>query len=401
MLVNVPRLQTIMDEEGLDGLVATTLPNIHYFTGIWSLALSCFSPYDGQFYAIITRDEPTKPYVVSSTVEIDQVLDGFQIEGAIRFGTFFREEPQQGVKLTKDEKRLKDISVETGKADGPINGLVTALEMMGLVDKKIGIDELGLRPSFYDTLGENLNKAELKRSFSLLRRIRKVKTQSEIRRLRKAVEITEQAILAATAIARLGVTEDELVREFKRSVVIQGGCPRFTFIRFGRNGVAFNRDPDRTPLNKGDTIWFDTGIQYKGYWSDIARVFSFGEPSNRVSEIYRALLIGEQAGISRTRVGMHSGDLYNITMEACREAGLSHYRRNHVGHGIGAELYEPPLLAPHNQDIIEEGSVINIETPYYEFGLGALQIEEPYVVKANGNHERLSTMGRDIQIIEP
>ena len=58
MLVNVERLVLKMDEEGSDGLVAATLPNVHYFAGYVSDELTDF-PYDGQCYAIITRDMPT------------------------------------------------------------------------------------------------------------------------------------------------------------------------------------------------------------------------------------------------------------------------------------------------------------------------------------------------------
>ena len=170
-------------------------------------------------------------------------------------------------------------------------------------------------------------------------------------------------------------------------------------IRFGRNAVAGQRQPDRTPLRKGDTIWFDTGAIYQGYWSDIARIFSLGEPSPRAQKIYAAMLAGENAGIAKTQVGMTGAELFDITIQASREAGHPEYRRHHVGHGIGSEVYEAPLLNPNSLDVIEEGDVINIETPYYEFGLGALHVEDPYVVSADGDHEILTTLGRELHIL--
>jgi Xaa-Pro aminopeptidase len=302
------------------------------------------------------------------------------------------------VDLTKDEKRLKAISMDVEPAAGPLEGLIGALESVGLHDKRIGIDELGLRSGFLEMLRERLPRGHFVEVSQLLRWVRKVKTPEEIHRLREAARITEQAILAAAAIVREGLREYELVREFERSIVTQGGTPAFTFIRIGRNAVAGQRKPDSTPLKKGDTIWFDTGAIYQGYCSDIARIFSLGEPSKRARVIYAAMLAGEEVGIARTRAGMTGGELFEITMEASRQAGLPDYRRHHVGHGIGAEVYEPPLLAPDNEDVIEEGSVINIETPYYEFGLGALHVEDPYVVGANGNHELLTTLERHLHI---
>ena len=72
-------------------------------------------------------------------------------------------------------------------------------------------------------------------------------------------------------------------------------------------------------------------------------------------------------------------------MKAVQEAGLKHYERHHTGHGIGLELYENVLIKPGNTDIIEEGTVLNHEAPYYQFGLGGFIIENPFVVRAGGN----------------
>ena len=96
---------------------------------------------------------------------------------------------------------------------------------------------------------------------------------------------------------------------------------------------------------------------------------------------------------------MTGGELFELIMQASRAAGFPEYRRHHVGHGIGLEVYEAPLLAPGNQDVIEAGSVVNIETPYYEFGLGALHVEDPFLVKPDGNHELLTTLGRELHVL--
>ena len=402
MLVNVNRLQARMDEQGLDGIVATTLPNVHYFAGFWSLALSGF-PYEGQCYAVISRDDPTQPIVVSSTVELDQVQDGiaagFPIKGTINFGTFYREGPFDGVQLSEEEQFLKKISMDRDPLAGPLQGLVAALRQMGLEGKKVGVDELGLRSDVSEGVQEKLPGTEFVKSSALLRWVRKVKTPEEIRRLREVVKMTERAILAATGIARRGVTEYEVAREFERSLVSQGGRPQFSLIRFGRNAVAGQREHSRTELQEGDVIWFDTGAVYNGYWSDIARGFSLGAPGRRAHQIYQAMVAGEESGIAQARVGMTGGELFEITMEATRAAGAPHYRRHHVGHGIGSEVYEAPLLAPGNTDLVEAGSVINIETPYYEFGLGGLHVEDPFVVREDGNHELLTTLPRSLQVL--
>lgn len=400
MFVNVKRLQAKMDEEGLDGIVAATLPNVYYFASYWSEEIYGF-PYDGQCYAVVTRDEPDQPFIVSPTAELDIVLDGFPVRGAVGVGKFYREEPFGDIQLTKDELWLKSFSMDQASVPGPIDGLLVALDRLGLVNKKVGLDELGLLDGFFEEISKRSPGTQFTKVSKLLRLVRRVKTPDEVKRMREVVHITENAMIAATSIARVGITEYEMAREFEHSIISQGATPRFTYLHFGRNGVAGQRNPDRTPLKIGDTIWFDTGAVYKGYWSDIARTFALGKPSERAQKIYAALLEGEKAGIAGTCAGMTGNDIYEMVMKASREADLPSYRRQHVGHGIGAECYESPLLAPGNQDVIEVGTVVNIETPYYEFGLGALHVEDPFLVKANGEHELLTTLSRDLNIIEP
>lgn len=397
MLVNVERLRARMSAEGLDALIGTTIENVHYFSGIWSTSLQMF-PREGQCYAVVTIDRPAEPVMVTPTIEVDQVLDGFDtIRDTVIFGTFYREPPVNGA-LTEDELRLSRMSDLSKAFPGAVEALVAALKQLGLADKKIGVDELGLKPGFLERLSQELPLATFVPATELLRWVRRVKTPEEIARLRASAFATERAILAATAIAKEGITEYEMAREFERSIVAQGAVPKFTQIRFGRNAIGGQVLPSRTPLQKGDLIWFDVGCTYKGYWSDLARNYSLGETSTRAQTLYRAMLAGEQAAIEGTRPGMTGGELFNLTLEATRAAGAPHYRRHHLGHGIGAEVYEQALIAPNNSEIIEEGAVVNIETPYYEFGLGALHVEDPYVVRASGN-ELLTSFSRDLIVL--
>ncbi len=53
--------------------------------------------------------------------------------------------------------------------------------------------------------------------------------------------------------------------------------------------------------------------------------------------------------------------------------GIPQYKRHHVGHGIGLEIYEPPMLVPHSDFELQPGMVLCVETPYYELEWGGLQ----------------------------
>lgn len=380
MLVNEERFKRKLREQELDAVVAATIENVHYLTGISSVSLG-LHPYIAHCYAAATVDAPARPSYVSSVGEVDQVLDGFAgIEDVATFGSFFREE-RDDVRLALEpaEQRLKSLSLDTKPYPKPVQALAEALRRAGLEKARIGLDGDGMDPASRQELASYLPQARFTEASGVLSDIRRVKTPEEIRRLQRAARITEQAIRAASAIAREGVTEYELQLEFNRAIVSQGAWPKFTMIHFGRKGVGGQVLPDRTPLRKGDTIWFDVGCVCDGYWSDLARNVAFGEPASRARVFYNALKHGEDEALRSTRPGMSAKDLFDVMVNAVRENGIPHYRRHHVGHGIGAEIYETPVLTATNETEIEAGMVLNVETPYYEFGIGALHVEDPFV----------------------
>lgn len=399
MFINSERVQRIMGERGLDGLVATTVGNVHYLTGIFSDGLRLY-PYEHQSYAVITRDRPTEPYFIASAGLVNQAWMGYRtIQDVVTYGKFTRFGPLDSIELTADEIWLKKVAQEYQPEPSSLDALILAIKKMGLERAAIGIDELNLDFRYFDQLKERLPFVKFSMAGKTFREIRKVKTPAELDQLRLANKIAENAFLATLEIAREGITEHELAREFDCTVASQGGRPQFTLIRIGRNGVAGEVKSNNTPLKRGDLIWFDVGLELDGFWADIARNACLGEPSPRARKIYQAMLAGEQAAIDHTVAGMTGEQLFDLTMGVSREAGVPYYDRSHVGHGIGMELYEDVMLAKGVKDVIEEGTVVNIETPYYEFGLGALHVEDPFVVRAGGN-ELLTSLSRDLFVID-
>jgi Xaa-Pro dipeptidase len=387
-----------MDEHYLDAIVATTAENLTYLTGIESVHLGMF-PHTGRAFAIVSRDTTAGACFVCGRCEIDQFLDADEkISEALAYGPFYREAPADGG-LPAAERQLDEVSLDT-RFDDALSALVHAIKLKCPGGGRVAVDEDGVSWSFLDALAGELPGWEIvSGGAELLRWIRQVKTAEELRRIAAAARCAENAIRAVLAIVDEGVTERELVREFNRSVVAQDATPRFTLIRIGRNAVAGQRRPDGTTLRKGQAIWFDVGAVLDGYWTDIARVCCYGDPEPRLARLYEAMLRGEQAGIERAKAGMSGQDLFDLTVAAVRDSGVPNYRRSHVGHGIGVEVYDRVLLRPGNEQPLENGTVVNIETPYYEFGFGAVQVEDPFVVEPTGNR-LLTTLSRELLIVE-
>jgi Xaa-Pro aminopeptidase len=85
-------------------------------------------------------------------------------------------------------------------------------------------------------------------------------------------------------------------------------------------------------------------------------------------------------------------------VRATRAAGIPHYQRHHVGHGIGLEPYDPPTIAPGSDTALEPGMVFCVETPYYEHGWGGVQVEDAVEVTAAGAR-LLTRSSRELQLV--
>ncbi len=233
---------------------------------------------------------------------------------------------------------------------------------------------------------------------SLFRSIRAVKTPEEIDRLRTIGQITERSIAAALAAVVEGVTELDLARAFHSQTVREDAFPVLGCIGFGERSALMNVQPSNRPLRRGDIIRFDVGGQFRNYRADIARNAVFGEPAPDIRRKYDALNAGVKRGIEHIRPGVPASEIFRIVVDTVRKEGIPDYRRSHVGHGIGLDGYDVPLLSASSTDVLEAGMVLCIETPYYELGRVGLQVEDMLVVRPDGA-EMLTDSGDSLTVI--
>ncbi len=378
-----------MADAGLDGLVATCPENVTYLTGYDSWTIYTFR--DLQVYGVLAGSGQTA--LVAPIDAIDYLAD--RPASADRFYTYgtFHIHQAHDAALAGAEARAAQLRAGAPRLPGPEAALDLALSDLGVAKGRLGVDQTGMPPGRWEWLSQLGAAAEpAAEVFSALRR---VKTDAEIDRLRHAAHAVEDAIMAAFAAASDGATEADLAQVIATTTAARGVIPGHCETSAGTRGSAcFPPSPDRL-VRSGDVIRSDCGGRYRGYWADTGRTAVVGEPPERLAAYFRAIAAGIDAMLAVIRPGLPSSELARTGMDTVRAAGIPHYRRHHVGHGIGLEMYEAPLLvAPDGSadihrhaaggDTLEEGMVVNIELPYYEFGLGGLQIEETLVVREHG-----------------
>lgn len=394
--LDVPRARRILGQAGVDGLIAASLENVYYFTGLWSENFEIL-PKQTQLFAILTADELTDPRIVAVLGEAANIHD--HLGTAVRpflYGTFYRYVSESN-ELNDIERFVKENVLDRAAHPTAIDATAAALRDAGLDHGRIAYDERSIFPETLEALRDRLPDASFVPGWVLFRQIRAVKTPSEQERLARAVSVAETAMQAAMRVAVVGVTEADMIAAYEKSVIDSGARPNFAQIVFGRRGgtgYVMRRD---AALEPGDIIRFDVGAACDGYHSDIARNFALEEPDPRTRRIHAAMVAGQQAAAEALRPGVTASEVFETGMRAAREAGVPDYQRHHIGHGLGLEVYDIPVLTPSDSTELEEGMVISVETPYYELGFGGLQPEDAFVVTPDGGRW-LNSLSRAFEV---
>jgi Xaa-Pro aminopeptidase len=399
MLMNTQRLHARMRRDGLDAVVATSPENVTYTSGFWPM--SQWIRRGPQNYVLVPGQGGGGPCIVASTGLIDLIADRvFDVDVAItdvrRYG-LFAVETDASATLDPVEQRLGGMLSGDDYGDA-IAALVAAIRERGLERATIGVDDLGILPAYWDRLIVALPQAKIVRANDVFRYARAVKTANEVERLRRAAHIAEHSIDAALAVAREGATEIDMALAFHGCTVREQGSPVLGCLAAGPHTAFANVQPSPRPIRRGDIIRFDVGGRYNHYRADIARNAVVGPPSNKLATYHHAIRAGMLRAIEMVKPGARAADIFEQTVETVRREGIPHYKRNHVGHGIGLDGYDAPDFTPSSKDVLEQDMVICLETPYYELGFGGLQVEDMIRVTADG-FESLMSGSSELRIV--
>lgn len=367
------RLEAAMAAAGVDTLVASTPENLYYTTGHWSVASSILR--SAAALAVCDTAGEVDALILACGDVGNFVAAGFDPERIYAYGRFYFEGGAEA----------RAIQAVTALAEpGPAEALARALQALGRDRGRIGVDEGQVPLATWTSLPALLPGAAISPANAVFRSARLVKSTDEIALLERAAEIAEQALLNALRDARPGITERELARSYETEVAALGGSPFFTVVTFGERAALADTPPTDRALRSGDVMRFDLGAIYRGYRSDIARTAICGDADPRYAAYYEAMLAGVDAAIAAVRPGVLAEQLFDIAVDTVRRRGVPHYRRQHVGHAIGLEVYDALSLAPGSRTPLEADMVLCLETPYYEIGWGGVQVEDLVRVTPQG-----------------
>lgn len=252
---------------------------------------------------------------------------------------------------------------------------------------------------------------------ALLRRCRSIKTPYEIDLIRRSGELHAKAYETIPSLYRKGMTDVEFSIELEHECRKLGSLGIFRI--FGQSmeifmGSVLAGDNADTPspydfamggagldvslpvgcngtvLTEGMSLMVDMGGNFTGYMTDMTRTYAIGSVQELALKAHETSIAIHQAIAAKSRPGVAAKDLYELAAEMANDAGLSDYFMGHrqkagfIGHGVGIEINEAPVLAPRSRDILAEGMVFALEPKFVIPGTGALGIENTYAVTADG-----------------
>ncbi len=228
--------------------------------------------------------------------------------------------------------------------------------------------------------------AALKPLAGVIERLRMIKSDEEITRIRRSVLTNSQALEKTIPSIRPGVPEAQVAAELEFQMRRLGAekAAFETIVAAGERSALPHARPTPRKVASDELLLIDMGACQEGYMSDMTRMFFLGRPNNQVKAMYRAVQQAQLAGIDAVRAGATAAQVDRKARRLLELQGFGKAFVHSTGHGLGLEIHEAPRLGKTDQTTLEAGMVITIEPGAYVRGFGGIRIEDTVLVTKNG-----------------
>lgn len=371
-------MQTAMQQSGADGCLLTVDVNLYYTTGR-TYSGYFYMPAEGEPWFFVKRPNGLEGNQVEYIRKLEQITEIFAAHG-----------------LKMPEKLLLEA------------------------------DELTYNE--YIRLLTIFHPKETGNATALMRTVRQIKTPWEIAQFRISAQKHIDTYSQIPECFRPGMTDLEFQYEIEKCMRENGSIGLFRAFGtsmdifmgsilagenaenpspfdFALGGGGMNAScpigANGTVLKEGTAIMVDMAGNYTAYMTDMTRVFSVGRLTDLAYRAHQTALAIQQEVEQATRPGAACADLYNIAAAIAEREGLASYfmgtkqQAKFVGHGIGIQINELPVLTPRSKEVLQPGMVFALEPKFVIPGVGAVGIENSFLVTDSGV-EKLTVLHEEI-----
>jgi Xaa-Pro aminopeptidase len=275
--------------------------------------------------------------------------------------------------------------------------------------RTVGFESAQVSVAEYESFRELVPAVSWKGAADRVERLRAVKDAWEIEQIREAVDFAQRAFAMFLALVRTEDTEKDLSDALESYVRRAGGrCTSFpSIVAVGDRAALPHAPPTGRRVCESDLLLVDWGASGRFYKSDLTRVLfrrknsAFSRPAQReafrakLEEVYSVVLRAQQRALEALRPGVVAGDLDAEARAVITEAGFGPFFNHSLGHGLGQQVHEAPMLKPGAPTVLQAGMVVTIEPGIYLPDWGGVRIEDDVLVTEDGG-EVLTGVPKDL-----
>jgi Xaa-Pro aminopeptidase len=360
------RLDRLMEEAGIDVLLATSKHNVQYLLGGHRAFFFDYMDAMG-----LSRYLPVVVYA----------------KGAPEKAAFF------GHRLENFQREVKAFWTPEANcsSSGSVDVMKKAVEHVKKIGnvKRIGVEMAFLPMDSAAALKSNLADADIVDALFVLERLRALKSPAELEMVRIASERVIESMQAAIARHGPGSTKQEIADTLKVEEVNRGLTFEYCLIAAG---ASHNRAPSGQRWEAGDVLSVDSGGNYHGYIGDLARMAILGEPDAELVDLLAEIEDIQRASMKPVKAGVMGGEIY-ASAEALVGKSKHHNHMHFLAHGMGLVSHEAPRLTatgPVPYDAydatrpLETGMVVSVETTLQHPKRGFIKLEDTIAVTDSG-----------------
>jgi Xaa-Pro aminopeptidase len=364
---DAPLLDRLMEEAGVDVLLANSKHNVQYLLGGHrSLFFDCMDATGlSRYLPIVVYPKGGR----DKAAFITHRLEGFQKEVA----PFWTPEA---------------LTISNGSVDA-MEKTVAYLKRAGIKTRNIGVELAFLPADAAGVLRGAFPEAKIKDALFTLERLRARKRPDELVLLREASERVVQSMLAVIGKHGPGATKREITEALRREETNRGLIFEYCLITAG---TSLNRAPSEQLWEKGDVMSIDSGGNYHGYIGDLCRMAIQGEPDGELQDILAEIEAIQRAAMKPIKAGAMGSVIYAAAEPLVQKSAHLKYME-FLAHGMGLVSHEAPRLTntgpvPYDaydaERPLEAGMMISVETTVRHPKRGFIKLEDTVAVTEGG-----------------
>lgn len=264
--------------------------------------------------------------------------------------------------------------------------------------ENVGFEERYVTYDKYKKMLESYKCNNLVETEGIIEKLRIIKNDEELELIKKACELTDSCYEYLTRYIKKGMTEIEIALEIERFFIKNGaeGVAFDPIVASGENSSKPHAIPTSRKIVANDIVLIDIGCNYKGYTSDMTRTFFVDSIPEKVKPIYDMVLKNQEIVLRELREGRAVKDIAKIS--EC-DFDLKGYTPLHaLGHGVGLETHEFPIISTKSNCVLKENMVLAIEPGAYIYSKLGVRIEDTVLITKDGCIN-LTNFGKNYTII--